>query len=284
MTSSRALLGTSPGDGVLAVGGGSCKVTTAEIVGRPVCQVSEAEHEDLQFLSLDQIEIVSHSHQSLSGLLGPLISKNLGTPVSQKRVRGYDPSHLSDSGSHIHETCDSYLVIPGFLASDETDALLARSRQLLDEFSLANHPLVRLFSYNHQILITLFPYPTLSHSHRPNSPPTKRITLVTTTSSRRAIKSATFLKRRPLTSRETLHVKSRGLSTRLVMVSFFSRPCSCPASLRLHDFPALHELDPVFQRVTLRNEKLRNLVRDLRFHHDPLGMCAAKTLALSNPL
>ena len=31
--------------------------------------------------------------------------------------------------------------------------------------------------------------------------------------------------------------------------------------------------------MTLQNENLRSLVRDLRFHHDPLGMCAAKTLA-----
>jgi hypothetical protein len=231
-SSSQASLGTSPGDRVLAIGGESCKVTTAEVAGRAVCQVSTAEDEDLQVLTLDQIETVSLTCTSLFLTSSDRSSKNLGTPVSQKRVRGYDPSHLSDSGSHIHETCDSYVVIPGFLASDETNALLARSRQLLDEFSLANHPLVRLFSYHHQILITLFPYLTLSLSHRPNSPRTKRITLVTTTSSPRAIKSATSLKRGPLTSRETLHVKSRGLSTRLVMVSFFSRPCSCPSSLR----------------------------------------------------
>jgi phytanoyl-CoA hydroxylase len=42
--------------------------------------------------------------------------------------------------------------------------------------------------------------------------------------------------------------------------------------------PALHELDPVFRRATLQNEKLRSLVRDLRFHHDPAGTCAAETL------
>jgi hypothetical protein len=52
---------------------------------------------------------------------------------------------------------DSYLIIPAFLAPDETDALLNRSRSLLDEFSLQDHPLVRLNSY--QILITLPSYP-----------------------------------------------------------------------------------------------------------------------------
>jgi hypothetical protein len=58
MTSSEALLGTSSGDGVLAVGAGSCKVTSAE-VARPVCQVSTAQDESLEFLSLDQVETVS---------------------------------------------------------------------------------------------------------------------------------------------------------------------------------------------------------------------------------
>jgi len=35
---------------------------------------------------------------------------------------------------------------------------------------------------------------------------------------------------------------------------------------------ALHELDPVFRKVTLENEKVRALVRDLRFHHDPVAL------------
>jgi phytanoyl-CoA hydroxylase len=39
----------------------------------------------------------------------------------------------------------------------------------------------------------------------------------------------------------------------------------------------LHELDPVFRRATLQNEKLRSLVRDLRFHHDPVGMYCPRT-------
>ena len=39
----------------------------------------------------------------------------------------------------------------------------------------------------------------------------------------------------------------------------------CPAGL------ALHELDPAFRKVTLENERLRALVRDLSFHRDPVG-------------
>ncbi|KAF8639525.1 hypothetical protein AX17_001430 [Amanita inopinata Kibby_2008] len=35
---------------------------------------------------------------------------------------------------------------------------------------------------------------------------------------------------------------------------------------------ALHELDPVFRKVTLENERLRMLVRDLKFHHKPVAL------------
>ncbi|KAJ2912423.1 hypothetical protein MD484_g7993, partial [Candolleomyces efflorescens] len=35
---------------------------------------------------------------------------------------------------------------------------------------------------------------------------------------------------------------------------------------------ALHELDPAFRRVTLENERMRSIVRDLKFHHDPVAL------------
>jgi hypothetical protein len=35
--------------------------------------------------------------------------------------------------------------------------------------------------------------------------------------------------------------------------------------------PGLHELDPLFRKVTLENDRLKSLVRDLKFHHDPVG-------------
>ena len=34
---------------------------------------------------------------------------------------------------------------------------------------------------------------------------------------------------------------------------------------------ALHELDPAFRMVTLQNDRLKSLVRDLGFHRDPVG-------------
>lgn len=39
--------------------------------------------------------------------------------------------------------CTSYLRIPSFLSQAETEALLVRSKQLLDSFDVENHPLVR---------------------------------------------------------------------------------------------------------------------------------------------
>jgi len=34
----------------------------------------------------------------------------------------------------------------------------------------------------------------------------------------------------------------------------------------------LHEREPAFRKVTLENEKMRALVRDLKFHHDPVAL------------
>lgn len=33
----------------------------------------------------------------------------------------------------------------------------------------------------------------------------------------------------------------------------------------------LHELDPVFRQATLGNPAIKAVVRDLKFHHDPVG-------------
>ncbi|KIO22687.1 hypothetical protein M407DRAFT_27794 [Tulasnella calospora MUT 4182] len=37
-------------------------------------------------------------------------------------------------------------------------------------------------------------------------------------------------------------------------------------------FLALHELDPTFRRISLQNERLKALARDLQFHKDPAGL------------
>lgn len=45
-----------------------------------------------------------------------------------------------------------------------------------------------------------------------------------------------------------------------------------PPSLPLSwHWQALHELDPAFRKVTLENQRLKELVTDLKFHKDPVG-------------
>jgi phytanoyl-CoA hydroxylase len=55
------------------------------------------------------------------------------------------------------------------------------------------------------------------------------------------------------------------------------RAPSSIVNFKLGSFPhhvlGLHILDPVFRKVTLENEQLKALVRDLKFHHDPVGEC-----------
>ena len=61
--------------------------------------------------------------------------------VSQRRV-GTQIRSLEDFLGAL-TGCDSYLVIPNFLSTEETEALLDRAKQLLDEFNIDDHPRVR---------------------------------------------------------------------------------------------------------------------------------------------
>ncbi|KAI9509172.1 phytanoyl-CoA dioxygenase, partial [Russula earlei] len=122
---------------------------------------------------------------------------------------------------------NSYLVIPAFFPSDETDALLARSKHLLNEFSLLDHP------------------------------------------------------RTKFTTGDNNHVGDDYFLTSGDKIRYFLEDGAIDGQGNLtrdkHEAVnkighALHELDPVFRRATLQNEKIRGLVRDLGFHHDPVGM------------
>ncbi|KAF9479066.1 phytanoyl-CoA dioxygenase [Pholiota conissans] len=122
---------------------------------------------------------------------------------------------------------DGYLVIPNFLSSEETEALLKRSRELLDEFDIETHPKTKF-----------------------------------TTSDKDHVGDDYFL-----TSGDKIRyfleedaVDSQGKLTREKQKS---------VNKIGH---ALHELDPVFHKVTLENERLRALVKDLKFHKDPVAL------------
>ncbi|KAI0268628.1 phytanoyl-CoA dioxygenase [Gloeopeniophorella convolvens] len=131
------------------------------------------------------------------------------------------------SERHPQRTRDSYLVIPGFLAPDETGALLARSKQLLDEFSLLDHPLTK--------------FSTGDSNHVGDD-----YFLSSGDKIRYFLEEDAIDKQGNLTREKQKAVNKIG--------------------------HALHELEPAFRRVTLENEKLRSLVRDLRFHHDPVAL------------
>ncbi|KAH8828394.1 phytanoyl-CoA dioxygenase [Flagelloscypha sp. PMI_526] len=108
------------------------------------------------------------------------------------------PRYLSQEQIDAVPVCNrSYLVIPGFLSQSQTNSLLSRSKQLLDEFSIEDHPMTKF------------------------------------------------------TTGEDDHPKDKAVNK---------------------IGHALHELDPEFQKVTLKNEDVKNLVRDIGMHKDPVAL------------
>ncbi|KAI0066252.1 phytanoyl-CoA dioxygenase [Artomyces pyxidatus] len=122
---------------------------------------------------------------------------------------------------------DGYLVVPAFLSPDETDALLARSKQLLDEFNLEDHPLTK--------------FTTGDSNHVGDD-----YFLTSGDKIRYFLEEDAVDKNGKLTREKQKAVNKIG--------------------------HALHELDPAFRKVTLQNDKLQALVRDLQFHRDPVAL------------
>ncbi|KAF5351648.1 hypothetical protein D9756_007736 [Leucocoprinus leucothites] len=122
---------------------------------------------------------------------------------------------------------DGYLVITGFLSQEQADALLNRSKQLLDEFDIDSHP------------------------------------------------------RTKFTTGDDNHVGDDYFLSSGDKIRFFleedavdpdgklNRPKQKAVNKIGH---ALHELDPLFRKITLENDRLKSLVRDLKFHRDPVAL------------
>ncbi|KAJ7725856.1 phytanoyl-CoA dioxygenase [Mycena maculata] len=121
---------------------------------------------------------------------------------------------------------NGYLVIRGFVSPEDVATLLARSKTLLQDFSLEDHPLTKF-----------------------------------TTSDGGHVGDAYFL--------ESGCQIRYFLEEDAVVDGKLMRPKDKAVNKIGH---ALHELDPAFRKVTLENERMRALVRDLQFHRDPVAL------------
>ncbi|KAJ7703232.1 phytanoyl-CoA dioxygenase [Mycena rosella] len=122
-----------------------------------------------------------------------------------------------------------YLVLRGFLPPDDVETLLARSKTLLQEFSLEDHPLTKFTTGD-----------DAGKGH---------------------IGDAYFL--------ESGDKIRYFLEEDAVMDGKLTRPKDKAVNKIGH---ALHELDPAFRKVTLENDRMRAVVRDLQFHRDPVAL------------
>ncbi|KIM78883.1 hypothetical protein PILCRDRAFT_74885 [Piloderma croceum F 1598] len=124
-------------------------------------------------------------------------------------------------------SCSRYLQIPAFLTPDETNGLLTRSKQLLEDLNLDEHPLTKF-----------------------------------TTGDKNHVGDDYFLgsgdKVRYFLEEDAVDANGNLTREKHKSVNKIGH--------------ALHELDPSFRKVTLENDRLQALVRDLKFHQDPVAL------------
>jgi len=120
---------------------------------------------------------------------------------------------------------DGYLCLPQFLSPEDTEALLTRAKQLLDNLSLDDHPLTKFTTGDDHVGDDYF----LSSGD----------------------KIRYFLEEDAVTDGK------------------LNRPKHKAVNKIGH---GLHELDEVFRAATLGNQNIKAVVRDLRFHRDPVAL------------
>ncbi|KAM5533306.1 hypothetical protein V8D89_012980 [Ganoderma adspersum] len=128
--------------------------------------------------------------------------------------------------AYLTQEQSRYLRLASFLEPDEVEALLTRTKQLLDNFSIEDHPLTKF-----------------------------------TTSDDNHVGDDYFL-----TSGDKIRYF---LEEDAVSDGKLNREKQKAVNKIGH---GLHELDPVFRKITLESEKIKAVVRDLQFHHDPVAL------------
>ncbi|KAJ7925266.1 phytanoyl-CoA dioxygenase [Mycena leptocephala] len=129
---------------------------------------------------------------------------------------------------------DGYLIIPGFVSPEDVAVLLDRSKSLLQEFSLEGHPLTKFTTGDDD------GEGHIGDNYFLNSGNTMLVLIL----------AARYF-----------------LEEDAVVDGKLTRPKELAVNKIGH---GLHELDPAFRKVTLENDRMRALVRDLQFHRDPV--------------
>ncbi|KAG8213820.1 hypothetical protein J3R82DRAFT_10535 [Butyriboletus roseoflavus] len=134
---------------------------------------------------------------------------------------------IDDNAADSEFFREGYICIPNFLSQDQVSSLLQRSKELLADFSLEDHPLTKF-----------------------------------TTSDKNHVGDDYFLKSgdkiRYFLEEEAVNENGQLTKDKTKAVNKIGH--------------ALHVLDPVFRSVTLENDKLKAVVKDLKFHHDPVAL------------
>jgi ectoine hydroxylase-related dioxygenase (phytanoyl-CoA dioxygenase family) len=120
---------------------------------------------------------------------------------------------------------NGYLVVSKFLSPEETNPLLARAKELLEEFDIDDHPLTTFTTGDDNHIWDDYFLDS-------------------------GDKIRYFLEEDAISSEGKLVVEKQKSVNKIGH--------------------ALHELDPVFHKVTLENQRLKDLVTDLKFHKDPV--------------